>query len=722
MRTNPHEWGRRDRQSRATALLECGSLTPAFPREGCVSRVAPTSAAGQPKRNSKFRTPNATSPFAFIRACRAVASSRRWVHSRFNSSGSRDEIDTGFTAQHRTHDARNEITHITGEDAVQPEYDHSGNTTKFPAARKDDFTVEVKAKYDAWDRLVRLADSADETLAEYRYDATGRRIVRTIRAPSESSASAASPSSAPGSPAPGGPPPHVNLPPQARVPGQPGAGPGPGVQEEPPATGGTITYHDYFTPSWQLAEVREEGGGGDTVREQYVWSPAALAGPSGRIDDLVLRDRDTDDEGVLDERLYAQQDAVRNVSSVVRADGDVAERYVFDAYGTLDFLDPGFGSRNASCFNWRVGSQGLVQDPHVSGAGLICTRFRYRHPTLGRWATPDPLGPAEHPNLYSALRSSPVNAMDESGLLSGFEVGFLAFMLWLLSKRNAHAPTSFEDIQRIPRLERELDIEQTAALAGLAAGLPARQVAGSLTAGWARQGGLRSGAAWLIRAEGGAVAYASANQAIFQVHREDGFDIGEYAGAVFEQSQLIVLAEGAFVGSRHGLGWAGRRAGTAAHSLGRQMIHTDAIYAKAVGPRFIGAEHGPALDLRAHVPIHLDMGVRVVPHGATHLGVGSPVFVLDARALAQPGVSPERLLTNIGYTQGDAARYLVRGQPRAVLVDLRGVSQSIPRMHKYPLFTGRGVTYTHEGRFGFTERAIPNMPLGSHHVLMELLW
>ena len=53
-----HEWGRSARQSRATALLECGSLTPAFQREDGVSRVAPTSTVGKSKRDPRFRAPN----------------------------------------------------------------------------------------------------------------------------------------------------------------------------------------------------------------------------------------------------------------------------------------------------------------------------------------------------------------------------------------------------------------------------------------------------------------------------------------------------------------------------------------------------------------------------------------------------------------------------------------------------------------------------------------
>src|SRR5437016_405798 len=38
------------------------------------------------------------------------------------------------------------------------------------------------------------------------------------------------------------------------------------------------------------------------------------------------------------ERLYAQQDANHNVTSLVNAASSVQERYLYDAYGTVTFL------------------------------------------------------------------------------------------------------------------------------------------------------------------------------------------------------------------------------------------------------------------------------------------------------------------------------------------------------------------------------------------------
>ena len=65
------------------------------------------------------------------------------------------------------------------------------------------------------------------------------------------------------------------------------------------------------------------------------------------IDDLILRDRDSDSNGTLDERLYCLQDPNWNVIAVAGTDGAVVERYSYTAYGTPAFLTSVFGSREA---------------------------------------------------------------------------------------------------------------------------------------------------------------------------------------------------------------------------------------------------------------------------------------------------------------------------------------------------------------------------------------
>jgi len=51
--------------------------------------------------------------------------------------------------------------------------------------------------------------------------------------------------------------------------------------------------------------------------------------------------------------------------------------------------------------------------------GLYYYRNRYYDPELGRFITPDPLGPTANPNLYTYVGNNPVNYVDSLGLCWG---------------------------------------------------------------------------------------------------------------------------------------------------------------------------------------------------------------------------------------------------------------------------------------------------------------
>jgi RHS repeat-associated protein len=126
-----------------------------------------------------------------------------------------------------------------------------------------------------------------------------------------------------------------------------------------------------------------------TPDRQYVWDIQYL-------DDLILRDRDSDSNGSLDERLYALHDANYNVTAVTDAAGAVKERYRYDAYGNRHVMSAGFGGLGQSAYGWELGQQGLPVDPET---GLIDNRARYRHPLLGRFCQRDPSGYGDSFNL-----------------------------------------------------------------------------------------------------------------------------------------------------------------------------------------------------------------------------------------------------------------------------------------------------------------------------------
>jgi YD repeat-containing protein len=167
--------------------------------------------------------------------------------------------------QSRSHSKANEIAGISetvGPAWADPVHDRAGNMTTIP--KPGDMTGGYTGVYDAWDRLVEVKDGAN-TVAKYAYDGASGRIVKVTYAG--------------GSPA--------------------------------------ETRHYYISSAWRVLEERV--GSSTSPDRQYVW---------GRryVDELILRDRDTDANGTLDERLYALQDGNFNVTAIADTSGAVVER------------------------------------------------------------------------------------------------------------------------------------------------------------------------------------------------------------------------------------------------------------------------------------------------------------------------------------------------------------------------------------------------------------
>ncbi len=233
---------------------------------------------------------------------------------------------------------------------VTPAYNRAGNMTTVP--KPSDPTQSYTATYDAWNRLIRMEAGADK-VAEYEYDGAKRRTVqKTYTA---------------------------------------------GVLSE--------TRHLYYTePSkWQVIEERV--GSSSDAERQFVWGLRY-------IDDLVLRDRDTDANGSLDERLYALQDANWNVTAVTNASGTVQERYAYSAYGVPIFLDATFGSRASSSYAWETLYAGYRWDQAIR---QFQVRHRVYNPIGGSWLQRDPIGLPSGINLYEYVASSPLMKLDPTG-------------------------------------------------------------------------------------------------------------------------------------------------------------------------------------------------------------------------------------------------------------------------------------------------------------------
>jgi RHS repeat-associated protein len=169
------------------------------------------------------------------------------------------------------------------------------------------------------------------------------------------------------------------------------------------ATASGTTTDFYFSKDWR--ELEEDVGG--IAQVQYVWSPI-------NVDALVLRDSNPSG-GVLTVRLWVQQDANWNVTSIVNSSGAVAERYIYDPYGAVSYLTASWGTLGASQYAWQYLFQAGRLDP-VTGQYVF--EHRDYSISLGRWSEADPLGfKAGDGNLYRGFANSPAGDIDPSGLL-----------------------------------------------------------------------------------------------------------------------------------------------------------------------------------------------------------------------------------------------------------------------------------------------------------------
>jgi hypothetical protein len=239
--------------------------------------------------------------------CWTLDATGNWPASRQDDTGD----GTWDLVQSRSANKVNEISGVTnsvGPAWASPAYNRAGNMTTVPQSA--DPTKSFAATYDAWNRLVKLVDNTtSQTVQENAYDG------RTFRTVSKS------------------------------------------------FTAGAIseTRHFYYTSGWRAIEERL-GTTPDTAaaERQFIWGLVY-------IDDLILRDRDTDANGTLDERLYTHQDPNWNVVAIANASGAVQERYAYSAYRMPSFLTPTVGTRAA---RRRLRGKRCLQD--IVGNRVYC--------------------------------------------------------------------------------------------------------------------------------------------------------------------------------------------------------------------------------------------------------------------------------------------------------------------------------------------------------------
>jgi len=160
--------------------------------------------------------------------------------------------------------------------------------------------------------------------------------------------------------------------------------------------------NSYYSTSWQVLED-DIVLGSTTTKDTYVWSQSY-------IDDMVARDQSVN--GGAATRIYAQQDANHDVTSITDSSGNVLERFVYDPYGTATVLNASWGG-TTDAYSWVYRFQGGRYDP---SSGKINFRNRDLDTVTGTWMERDPIGYAQGMNPYEALGSDPAAGTDPDGL------------------------------------------------------------------------------------------------------------------------------------------------------------------------------------------------------------------------------------------------------------------------------------------------------------------
>lgn len=108
---------------------------------------------------------------------------------------------------------------------------------------------------------------------------------------------------------------------------------------------------------------------------------------------------------VLDGTMYVPlYDILGNVAGLRDIDGSIVEEYSYDLFGVE-------GIENPVKSPWKYSSKRLDSE-----TGFLYFGHRYYDTVLGRWATADPKGYAEGPNLYAFVMNNPIAHMDQYGL------------------------------------------------------------------------------------------------------------------------------------------------------------------------------------------------------------------------------------------------------------------------------------------------------------------
>ena len=146
----------------------------------------------------------------------------------------------------------------------------------------------------------------------------------------------------------------------------------------------------YYDRNWRNLETWVS----DSPSASYVWNPT---------DRWTLIRRDS---------TYVLKDYLDPVA-IINSDADVLERYGYDVFGPVTFMDADFSTISVSAYNWNFLFHAEFME---SDTGLYDYGYRYYQPQLGRWISRDPIGEEGGFNFYEFGGNNPISALDFLGL------------------------------------------------------------------------------------------------------------------------------------------------------------------------------------------------------------------------------------------------------------------------------------------------------------------
>jgi len=213
------------------------------------------------------------------------------------------------------------------------------------------------------------------------------------------------------------------------------------------ASSGTAQKVWMFTPAGAADTAFASGGTLTANSGATVYGWAVASGPTQRI---VVAGSYGGDEALAafapaSQRLYAEQSANYNVTSMVDPYGNVDQRFVYDPYGNMTVLSAAW-TPQSDLFDTQIGFQGMWLD---QASGLYHTANRDYSAALGRWVEVDPAGYVNGPNGFQFTSDAPAAALDPSGengvravpdhMTLGLDGGFEHVINWQLDQPSASA-------------------------------------------------------------------------------------------------------------------------------------------------------------------------------------------------------------------------------------------------------------------------------------------